>query len=76
MNTNRIKQIFIRLAKASGEPEMSSLPRRGSTEPVMLTEPLVLRKGMLLYGKIANEYMGALGNLCTSLQPASYLNKL
>ena len=55
MNLNRAKQIFIELAKELPEPGMGRPQKPGP-----ITEPLMIRGGMVLYGEIASKYFEAL----------------
>jgi hypothetical protein len=65
MNTNRIKQLFVRLAKDLSVPSDPGV--RQPKGPRMLDRSLVVRGSLVLEGQFADCFMSALENICSEV---------
>lgn len=63
-NRNRLKQLFVEMAKALPEPGFKIRREDGSSGPVQLTQSFIVRGGIFLYGSPADLYFETLEELC------------
>ncbi len=60
INKNRVKQIFVELAKSLPPPGFQIASKDGKPGPIILTEPLAIHGNLVLYGEIAARYFDAM----------------
>jgi hypothetical protein len=64
VNKNRLKQLFVSMAKSLPEPGFQIKRDDGQSGPIVLTESLVMRGDMVLYGEPADLYSETLEKMC------------